>query len=122
MTGQVSVSLPAPLVGCGEHVRAQVYGATDGCAVVLRCHLDSAEPVVTTVASQPIVSGEGAGCQVVLAVPDDGPISARGTTLAVSWTVALVDPAGTVLAISPVVVTPRGGVALWLQRHAPPPL
>ncbi len=45
----------------------------------------------------------------------------RGQTLSVSWVVAVVDAAGEVVAEAPVVVAPRGGVALWLQRHAPPP-
>lgn len=56
-------------------------------------------------------------------IPEAGPISFSGRLLSVSWAIEVVDLAdGVVLASAPVTVVPAGGLALWAQRAAGPPL
>lgn len=56
-------------------------------------------------------------------IPDVGPISFTGRLVSVSWTLEVVDLASdAVLASTPVTVVPTGGLALWAQRMAGPPV
>jgi len=125
MSGAVRATVTAPLVCCGDSVRGQVAAdaaLADALYIELRCRVDSAEPVETTVARQAVSRASGGPAGFDLKVPDLGPITAHGVSLAVSWSVVVVDAGGTALVRSPVVVMPRGGMALWLRRHAPPPV
>jgi len=125
MSGAVGVTVTAPLVTCGDPVRGQVASdaaPSDALYVELRCRVDSAEPVETTLARQPVSTASGGPATFDLKVPEQGPITAQGASLAVSWSVVVVDAGGAALVRSPVVVMPRGGMALWLRRHAPPPV
>ena len=125
MSGTVGVTVTAPLVTCGDSVRGQVVAdalPSDALHVELRCRVDSAEPAEATLARQVVSTASGGPATFELKVPDQGPITAQGASLAVSWSVTVVDAAGVTLVRSPVVVMPRGGMALWLRRHAPPPV
>ena len=124
MSAAVELILRAPLVAVGDTVHGRVHsldptGFTG--RVELRCHVASAVPVDVVIASDPLEVSAGTHTSFALPVPAEGPITARGVTLGWSWTVALVTSDDVTLTVSPIVVTPQGGVALWLQRHAPPP-
>lgn len=124
MSAAVRITVAAAMVACGDTVRGEVVGAGEtrwAGTVQLQCRVRSASPRDVTMATQVLDTSRGAPAAFRLAVPARGPITMRGQTLSVSWVVAVVDAAGDVVAEAPVVVAPRGGVALWLQRHAPPP-
>lgn len=125
MTDRAVLTVPIPVVACGDVLRGHITWPTDAVPtsviVELRAQVDSAVPGEVVVASQTVHVHHDADVAFSLSVPPDGPITARGRTMAVSWAVTVVSPGHGVVATAPVVVMPRGGVALWLQRHAPPP-
>jgi hypothetical protein len=125
MSESAILTVATPVVACGDVVRGHVTWPTDAApatvVVELRGHVDSAAPADVVVASHTVDVHDDARVPFVLPVPDGGPITVRGATMAVSWMVAVVGASQETVATEPVVVMPRGGVALWLQRHAPPP-
>jgi hypothetical protein len=125
MSTEAALTLDTPVVACADVVRGRVVWPSEATpttvVVELRVHLDSASPADLSVSSQSIDIRDGAPAPFALPVPSDGPVTARGVTLAVSWSVVVAAASGDSLASAPVVVMPRGGVALWLQRHAAPP-
>lgn len=122
---QALLTLHTPVVACADVVRGHVAWPTEAApttvVVALRAHLHSASPADVVVARSSIDVRDDAQVPFGLPVPAQGPVTARGVTLAVSWSVALVGASGDTLTTASVVVMPRGGVALWLQRHAAPP-
>lgn len=124
MSTLATLTLRVGMVACGDVVKGTLRGATQGSPrirVCLVCRLASEVPREVEMASYEVVTSPDTSVPFRLAVPTEGPITARGSSLAVSWAVTAVDPHGAVLAEVPLVVAPRGGVALWLQRHAAPP-
>lgn len=122
MNGELDLSLVTDRVDVGDAVRVAVVVpeglAVDNWRVVLQCHVHSASPAQVAVASAPLTAPPSPNR---LTVPDTGPVTHHGASFEVSWSVAVVDDTGSPRAEKPVIITPRGGVALWLQRHAPPP-
>jgi len=122
VNGEVELRLVNDRVDVGGHVKVTVVAptemATANWRVALRCQVHSASPADVVVATAAIPSPSS---PTQLPVPDTGPVTRDGVTMQVSWSVAVVDDTGATRAETPVVITPRGGVALWLQRHAPPP-
>lgn len=123
MNPAVDLSLANDRVDVGDDVRVTVVVpddvATADWRLVLQCRVRSAAPasVEVTAAAIPVPSSP---CR--LRVPDTGPLTRTGVSFDVSWSVLVVDHTGSTLAEKPVVMTPRGGVALWMQRHTPPPV
>lgn len=118
------VTLAVGMVACGEVVKGMLLPAPEDPSVVrmlLVCRVDSASPRAIEVDSCDVVTSPDTPVPFRLAVPADGPITVRGSSLAVSWAVTALDAHGGVHAEAPLVVAPRGGVALWLQHHAEPP-
>lgn len=122
MNGEVELRLINDRVDVGGHVKVTVAvpaeTVTANWCVELRCQVHSASPAQVVVATAVVPSPPS---PTQIAIPDTGPVTHDGVSLQVSWSVAVVDDSGTTRAETPVVITPRGGVALWLQRHAPPP-
>jgi hypothetical protein len=126
MTVEAVVTLAAALVACGDHVQGAVSCTGDpgpGSQVQLECRVASGSPQTIVIDASPVVGSPPVEMarRFRFQVPVAGPISVKGSSLAVSWQVTVIDGNGQVLAETPVMVVPRGGVALWLQRSAPPP-
>jgi hypothetical protein len=124
VSGTDAVSLVAGMVACGDVVKATLTTRPEDSPIArirLVCRLSSASPREVEVATCDVAAAPGESVSFRLPVPAGGPITVRGSSLAVSWSVAAVDIHGMTTSEVPVVVAPRGGVALWLQRHAPPP-
>ena len=123
MSAEVDLTLSSDRVDVGDDVRVTVVVPVDVAAavdwqVMLRCHVDSASPAQVAVVTAAIPA-PSSPCR--LRVPNTGPVTHHGVSFTVSWSVAVVDATGSTVAEKPVIITPRGGVALWLQGHAPPP-
>jgi hypothetical protein len=112
----VQLHLAAAMVGCGDIVRAEIVAAASVPSprvVELRCRLTSASPREVTVASHPLGEADPRPWVVRLAVPHDGPITANGQSLAVSWVVVAVNADGVVIA-----EVWRCGSSVTLRRRA----
>lgn len=122
MSGAIELNLVSDRVDVGDEVRVAVTVSADVVTsdwrLVLRCHVRSSSPASVDVVTVPIPVPP---TLCLMRVPDTGPLTRNGETFEVSWSVLAVDHSGSILAQKPVTVTPRGGVALWMQRHTPPP-
>ena len=128
----IDLALDSPVTECGDVVSGEVSwdagsGVLRGVEVSLSFATDGSAAPRDTGGPEPVqVERTNAGVgRFDIQVPDRGPITFEGRTMAVAWTVEArldVPSAPDTRVSTPVTVLPRGGLALWARQRAAPPV
>jgi hypothetical protein len=125
----LQLRVDTPVVECGGVVRGGLSWSVDGnhrgVRVEVGWHTEGrGTPEKKVVAVQEMPAEAQGAVLFQLPIPPEGPITVNGQLIRVIWEVRLVvDRAlqGDDREKATITVFPRGGLALWAQRHAGPP-